>query len=89
MHWTRKHRLSPPDFYQKSLYSDLASAGVIFTLDTETGFPDVVFITGSYSLGESVVQGAAKLIGSLPILLSRSVAIAQYSDKHFFIFPQR
>ncbi len=38
--------------------SDLASAGVIFTLDTETGFPDVVFITGSYGLGESLVQGA-------------------------------
>lgn len=37
--------------------SDLASAGVIFTLDTETGFPNVVFITGSYNLGESVVQG--------------------------------
>lgn len=43
---------------QKMIRSDLASAGVIFTLDTETGFPDVVFITGSYGLGESVVQGA-------------------------------
>lgn len=43
---------------QKMVRSDLASAGVIFTLDTETGFPDVVFITGSYGLGESVVQGA-------------------------------
>lgn len=42
---------------QKMVRSDLASAGVIFTLDTETGFPDVVFITGSYGLGESVVQG--------------------------------
>ena len=38
--------------------SDLASSGVIFTLDTETGFRDVVFITGSYGLGENVVQGA-------------------------------
>ena len=37
--------------------SDLASAGVIFTLDTETGFPSVVFISASYGLGESVVQG--------------------------------
>ena len=43
---------------QKMIRSDLASAGVIFTLDTETGFPNVVFITGSFGLGESVVQGA-------------------------------
>jgi len=43
---------------QKMVRSDLACAGVIFTLDTETGFPNVVFITGSYGLGESVVQGA-------------------------------
>jgi pyruvate,water dikinase len=38
--------------------SDVGSAGVIFTLDTETGFRDAVFITGSYGLGETVVQGA-------------------------------
>jgi pyruvate,water dikinase len=37
--------------------SDLASSGVAFTLDTETGFRDVVFMTGSYGLGENVVQG--------------------------------
>lgn len=43
---------------QKMIRSDLATAGVIFTLDTESGFPDIVFITGSYGLGESVVQGA-------------------------------
>lgn len=43
---------------QKMVRSDLASAGVIFTLDTESGFRDVVFITGSFGLGESVVQGA-------------------------------
>lgn len=42
---------------QKMVRSDLASAGVIFTLDTESGFPNVIFITGSYGLGESVVQG--------------------------------
>ena len=41
----------------KMVRSDLASAGVIFTLDTETGFEDVVFLTGSYGLGENVVQG--------------------------------
>jgi pyruvate, water dikinase len=42
----------------KMVRSDLASAGVIFTIDTETGFPDVVFITGAYGLGENVVQGS-------------------------------
>lgn len=42
---------------QKMVRADLASSGVIFTLDTETGFRDVVFITGSYGLGENVVQG--------------------------------
>ncbi len=41
----------------KMVRSDLASSGVIFTLDTETGFPDVVFITGAYGLGENIVQG--------------------------------
>jgi pyruvate,water dikinase len=38
--------------------SDLGAAGVMFTLDTESGFRDVVFITSAYGLGESVVQGA-------------------------------
>lgn len=37
--------------------SDLAASGVIFTLDTESGFRDVVFITGCYGLGETIVQG--------------------------------
>ena len=37
--------------------SDLAASGVIFTLDTESGFRDVVFITGGYGLGEMIVQG--------------------------------
>ena len=41
----------------KMVRSDLASSGVIFTLDTETGFKDVVFITGAYGLGENIVQG--------------------------------
>ena len=41
----------------KMVRSDLAASGVIFTLDTESGFRDVVFITGSYGLGENVVQG--------------------------------
>ncbi len=41
----------------KMVRSDLASSGVLFTLDTESGFRDVVFITGAYGLGENVVQG--------------------------------
>jgi pyruvate,water dikinase len=41
----------------KMVRSDLACAGVAFTLDTETGFRDVVFVTGAYGLGENVVQG--------------------------------
>jgi pyruvate,water dikinase len=42
----------------KMVRSDLSSSGVMFSLDTETGFRDVVFITGAYGLGENVVQGA-------------------------------
>ncbi|MEE8235683.1 MAG: phosphoenolpyruvate synthase [Gammaproteobacteria bacterium] len=43
---------------QHMVRSDLASSGVMFTLDTESGFTDLVFITASYGLGEAVVQGA-------------------------------
>ena len=43
---------------QTMVRSDVGAAGVIFTLDTETGFRDAVFITASYGLGETVVQGA-------------------------------
>ncbi len=43
---------------QKMVRSDLGSAGVMFTIDTESGFADVVFITSSYGLGETVVQGS-------------------------------
>ncbi len=43
---------------QLMVRSDLGAAGVLFTLDTESGFRDVVFVTGSYGLGEMVVQGA-------------------------------
>lgn len=43
---------------QKMARSDLGSSGVMFTLDTETGFRDVVYITSAYGLGENVVQGA-------------------------------
>ena len=43
---------------QRMVRSDLGAAGVMFTMDTESGFRDVVFITSSYGLGETVVQGA-------------------------------
>ena len=43
---------------QQMVRSDLGASGVLFTLDTESGFRDVVFITASYGLGEMVVQGA-------------------------------
>ncbi|WP_084235569.1 phosphoenolpyruvate synthase [Papillibacter cinnamivorans] len=42
----------------KMVRSDLATSGVMFTIDTETGFKNAVFITGSYGLGETIVQGA-------------------------------
>jgi len=43
---------------QRMVRSDIAASGVMFTLDTESGFGEVVLITGSYGLGEAVVQGA-------------------------------
>ncbi|NML46039.1 phosphoenolpyruvate synthase [Ramlibacter sp. G-1-2-2] len=43
---------------QRMVRSDLGAAGVMFTIDTESGFQEVVFITSSYGLGETVVQGA-------------------------------
>ncbi len=42
---------------QKMVRSDIGASGVMFSIDTETGFPDVVFITAAYGLGENVVQG--------------------------------
>jgi pyruvate,water dikinase len=43
---------------QRMVRSDLGASGVMFTIDTESGFKDVVFVTASYGLGETVVQGA-------------------------------
>lgn len=43
---------------QEMVRSDIGVSGVIFTLHTETGFPDVILVTGSYGLGETIVQGA-------------------------------
>ncbi len=68
---------------QRMVRSDIGASGVIFTLDTETGFRDVVFITASYGLGEMVVQGEVNpdelyvhkptLAGGRPAILRRSV----------------
>ena len=43
---------------QKMVRSDKACAGVMFSIDTETGFPDAVLLTGAWGLGETVVQGS-------------------------------
>ena len=43
---------------QRMVRSDLGASGVMFTMDTESGFSDAVFVTSSYGLGEAVVQGA-------------------------------
>lgn len=68
---------------QKMVRSDTAASGVIFTLDTESGFRDVIFITASYGLGEMVVQGAvnpdefyvhkATLDADRPAILRRNI----------------
>ncbi len=57
------HKFDHDDVYlsvgvQQMIRSDIAASGVMFTMDTESGFNDVVFITSSYGLGEMVVQGA-------------------------------
>ncbi|MDR2240589.1 MAG: phosphoenolpyruvate synthase [Zoogloeaceae bacterium] len=68
---------------QRMVRSDLGAAGVMFTLDTESGFRDVVFVTASYGLGETVVQGAVnpdefyvhkpKLAEGRPAIVRRSL----------------
>ncbi len=68
---------------QRMVRSDLGAAGVMFTLDTESGFDQVVFITSSYGLGETVVQGAVNpdefyvykpsLAAGRPAILRKSV----------------
>jgi pyruvate,water dikinase len=63
IHYREEHGFGQFDVAQsvgvmKMVRSDLASSGVIFTLDTESGFRDVVYVTGAYGLGENVVQGA-------------------------------
>ncbi len=68
---------------QRMVRSDLGASGVLFTIDTESGFKDVVFITGAYGLGETVVQGAVNpdefyvhkptLLAGRPAILRRSL----------------
>ncbi len=68
---------------QRMVRSETGTAGVMFTLDTESGFRDVVFITGAYGLGETVVQGAVNpdefyvhkhtLKGGRPAILRRNL----------------
>ena len=68
---------------QRMVRSDQGAAGVMFTLDTESGFDQVVFITASYGLGETVVQGAVNpdefyvykpnLAAGRPAILRKSV----------------
>jgi pyruvate, water dikinase len=68
---------------QRMVRSDLGSAGVMFTIDTESGFTDVVFVTSSWGLGETVVQGAVNpdefyvhkptLAAGRPALIRRSL----------------
>lgn len=71
---------------QRMVRSDLAASGVMFSIDTESGFDDVVFITSSYGLGETVVQGAVnpdefyvykKNLGSAP----RSILLKSRGSK--------
>ena len=68
---------------QRMVRSDLSASGVMFTIDTESGFEDVVFITSSYGLGEMVVQGAVNpdefyvhkptLVSGKPAVLRRNI----------------
>lgn len=65
---------------QRMVCSDLAASGVMFTLDTESGFDQVVFITSAYGLGEMVVQGAVnpdEFYVHKPTLLNRKPAIVR------------
>ncbi len=80
---------------QLMVRSDIGASGVLFTLDTESGFRDAVFVTGSYGLGEMVVQGAVNpdefyvykptLKAGKPAILRRQIGAKQqrmvYSDK--------
>ena len=67
---------------QQMVRSDMGSAGVMFTIDTESGFKDVVFITSSYGLGETVVQGSVnpdEFYVHKPLLAKNKSAIVRKS----------
>jgi pyruvate, water dikinase len=67
---------------QRMVRSDLSISGVVFTLDTESGFEDVVFITASYGLGECIVQGTVnpdEFLVHKPMLLQNKSAIIRRS----------
>ena len=67
---------------QQMVRSDIGCSGVMFTIDTESGFKDVVFITASYGLGETVVQGAVnpdEFYVHKPLLLKGKEAIVRRS----------
>jgi pyruvate,water dikinase len=57
-HRFEHHQVALSAGVQRMVRSDVGASGVMFTIDTESGFPDAVFITSSYGLGEAVVQGA-------------------------------
>ena len=75
---------------QRMVRSDLGASGVMFTLDTESGFDQVVFITASYGLGETVVQGAVNpdefyvykpnLAAGRPAILRKTVGGKAHQD---------
>ena len=68
---------------QRMVRSDIGTSGVVFTLDTESGFRDAIFITGAYGLGETMVQGAVNpdefyvykpgLVENRPAILNRTL----------------
>ena len=67
---------------QRMVRSDLAASGVLFTMDTESGFLDVVFITAAYGLGEMVVQGAVnpdEFYVHKPMLAANKFAVVRRS----------
>ncbi len=68
---------------QRMVRSDIGTSGVVFTLDTESGFRDAIFVTGAYGLGETIVQGAVNpdefyvykpgLVENKPAILNRTL----------------
>ncbi|HVF34481.1 MAG TPA: phosphoenolpyruvate synthase [Candidatus Saccharimonadia bacterium] len=84
---------------QLMVRSDVGASGVLFTLDTESGFPDVVFVTSSWGLGETVVQGAVNpdefyvykptLARGLPAILRRQLGSKEIRMVHSDVAGER